>query len=121
MYHYVESLRRKPDHHKQRVAIIGSGIVTAMIFIGWVSVIFPSNTSQIVSDTPANQSSFVDAEGNTPMEGLRRSTAQVYDSIKALFTNTSKQINLQEGYSKMKSQVENGDIKITPDNPSASQ
>ncbi len=114
MYQYVESLRRKPDHHKQRVAVLGAGAVTGLIFLGWLSVILPSNTSQIVATSnEAVETSSTD--NNTPIESLKRSTAQVYDSIKSLFANTASQVNLQEGYSKMKSQVQNGDIKIIPD------
>jgi hypothetical protein len=122
MYQYIEQLRNKPDHHKRRVALLASGAITGLIFFAWLSVILPSNTSQIVADSSQSQG-VSEADNNTPIETLKRSTAQVFDAIKVLFQKTAtsaSNVNLEDNYTKMKTQVETGQIKLVP-SPDSSQ
>lgn len=115
MYQYIEQLRKKPYHHKRRVALTASTLITGAIFVGWLSVIFPSNTNQIIATSEEVKATVSkDNLANTPVETLKRSTAQVFDSIKALVETSASNVNLQENYSSMKEQVETGQIKLAP-------
>lgn len=116
MHQYIESLRRKPDHHKQKVAMLGAGAITGLIFIGWLSVILPSNTSQIVASS--KESRVTTEDSNTPIDSIKKNTAQVFTSIKELLSESKNQVNLEQSYTKMKTQVEEGDIKIVPEGSS---
>lgn len=111
---YMETLKHRPDHHKRRFAVAASGVITASIFLAWLSVILPSNSSRIVANTTQVQK----VESSTtvsPLENLRRGTAQAYEAMRSAFVKTSE-VNLQENYTKMRTQVETGQIKLTPTN-----
>ena len=114
MHQYIEQLRKKSYHHKRRVALGASGAITALIFMAWLSVILPSNTAQIVARSGNAEQSSVDEQGNTPIEALKNSTAQAYSAVRDMFVKSASSINLQEDYTKMRSQVETGQIKIVP-------
>lgn len=115
MHQYIEQLRKKPYHHKRRVALTASTVITSAIFLGWISVVLPSNTNQIVATSKEVKVTESTGElANTPIETLKRSTAQVYDSVKSLIETSASSVNLQEDYSNMKAQVETGQIKLAP-------
>ena len=116
MYQYIQNLRHKSDHHKRRFALAASGAITAMIFMAWVSVLLPQTTNQRVAEaTPRER------DGETPFESLRSGVAQAYAGIQALFTETAENVDLEEEYNKMKSQVESGEMKFGSDDPRASE
>jgi hypothetical protein len=112
MQKYIESLKDRPDHHKRRIAFTASATITAIIFILWVTVIFPSNTR-----TLALQSEKQAPVGESPINTLQKGVAQAYEGIKSIWSSGNDSIqsaNLEEQYKRIKGQVENGDIKLAP-------
>lgn len=114
MYQYIAELRKKPDHHKKRVALITAFAVTAVMFVGWASVLLPSSTSTIIADSQASQAADTSSVGSTPFETIKDSAAAVILSIKSLFEKKADNFNFQDEYTKMKDQVQSGDIQLAP-------
>jgi hypothetical protein len=112
MYQYIHSLRHKSDHHKRRFALAASGAITAMIFMAWVSVLLPQTANQRVV-----QVTVTPRQEETPFESLRNSVAQAYIGIQDLFAETTENVDLEEEYNKMKSQVESGSMDFGSDDP----
>jgi len=114
----ITHLQTKPEHHRRRIALGVSTGITAIIFVLWVSVMTP-RSSQVVaksSVTPAAQS-----QGETPLATLKTSAAQAFQGIKEILGNGADgvtNVDLNSEYNRIKGQVENGDIKLTPEKPS---
>ncbi len=116
MYTYIEQLRRSPESRKRRFTLVATSVITGGIFLVWISVLFPQNISTVIAEN--NQAQV--PEEVTPVQTLQNSVAQVYTAIQSLFGNTVKtvsDVNLQDQYSKIKDQVQNGQIQLTPQNP----
>lgn len=114
MDEYINHLKTKPEHHRRRIALAASTAITAIVFVLWASVMVPQNT-QIVAQ--ANDTKAV-SKGESPIATLKTSAAQAFEGMRQVWnTNTSSvtKVNLDDEYSNIKSQVENGDIKMTPD------
>lgn len=41
MFKYLDNLRKKPDYYKKRFSILVSFLVVSLIFVVWLSVIYP--------------------------------------------------------------------------------
>ncbi|MFA7216760.1 MAG: hypothetical protein WC095_02155 [Candidatus Paceibacterota bacterium] len=61
MFNYLDNLRKKPDSYKKRFSILVSFLVVGLIFVVWLSVIYPDvrdmgkKKAEIRKDpTPAN-------------------------------------------------------------------
>ncbi len=115
MYQYISGLRKKPDHHKRRFALLASGAVTGMIFIAWLSVLLPQNANQIIAEDRRA------SDGVTPISSLKKSVAQVVTATRELFTETTSTLDFESEYNKMKAQVESGEIKFVPDDSRMNQ
>jgi cytoskeletal protein RodZ len=115
MYQYISELRKKPDHHKRRFALLASGAITGMIFIAWLSVLLPQNANQIIAEERSSSSNV------TPISSLKSSVAQVVTAARELFTETTSTLDFESEYNKMKAQVESGEIKFVPEDPRISQ
>jgi len=116
MRHIVQRLKEKPEHHRRRVTFAVSGAITALIFIVWVTVIFPSGLAS--GGVQARETPLRDAE--SPLETLRSGVASVFKATESLFSDLEKQgqnFNLEAEYEKIREQVESGEIKITPPSP----
>jgi predicted PurR-regulated permease PerM len=114
MEEYINHLKTKPEHHRRRIALGASTAITALVFVLWASVTVPQTTQVVAqaSETKTTQ------KGESPIATLKTSAAQAYEGMRQVWnSNTSSvtQVNLEKEYSNIKSQVENGDIKITPD------
>ena len=106
---HLEQLRKRPDHHKRRIAFGISAFITSLIFVVWLSVLLPKNASEIVAkEKPSNEV--------TPFDSLKTGVAQVYEASKGLFSDTKKSIDLEVEYNRIKGQVESGQIQIVPEN-----
>ena len=106
----IDSLREKSESHRKRFAFGISFFVTLLIFVSWVSVIFPNNSGRIMAKNNDNQ------EKNnieTPVTIMKESLAQVFSAIKGMGDDTP--IDLNQEYEKIKGQVENGDLQIIPE------
>jgi len=110
MYQYISELRKKPDHHKRRFALAAAGAITGMIFIAWVSVLLPQNTKRVIAEDSSSG-------GITPISSLKNSAAQVVTATRELFSNTTANLDFESEYNKMKAQVESGEIRFVPDDP----
>lgn len=115
MYQYIENLRKKPDHHKKKVALLAAGVVTGAMFIAWASVIFPSNTQAILASAETANQSAVE-QSPSPFESLKASVGSAIESIKSLFQNKADTFNFGDQYSKMKDEVQSGQIQLAPQN-----
>ena len=111
MESYLDRLRNRPDHHKERIAFGLATFFTALVFVVWLSVLFPNGSNDIVAkEKPVEK-------GETPFTALKNGVAQVYEASKDLFGTSSggKTQSLEEQYNKIKGQVESGQIKVVPD------
>lgn len=108
MRRYIEELKKRPDHHRQRVALGVSGGITAIIFVLWVSVTVP-NTAQTFAREEKQE------KKDTPISVLSQGAAQVYQAVKQNISDVSQNtVDLQSEYEKMKQEVESGQIKLIP-------
>ncbi len=108
MYKYIEELRSKPDHHKRRIALGISTIVTGLIFVGWLSVLLPQGANNTLAQ---NQN---EPKGETPLTTLKNSVAQVFEAMRGIGDDANS-LNLEEEYNRMKEQVESGEIELVPE------
>ncbi|TAL49567.1 hypothetical protein EPN83_00270 [Patescibacteria group bacterium] len=104
MFETIARWRQKPEGARRRIAFGLSAIVTALIFLVWVSVIFPGSRTQVVTAKPA---------GETPIATLRSGVAQAYEALRGIFSET-KSLDLESEYNRIRSQVESGEIKLVP-------
>jgi len=109
MYSYIEELRKKPDHHKRRIALGVSTLVTGLIFVAWLSVLLPQGTNKTLVEN-SNE-----PKGETPLSTLKNGVAQVYEAFKGIGNDGGDSLNLEEEYNRMKSQVESGEIELVPE------
>ncbi len=84
MKRHIEHLRSKPEHVKRRIAFVTSLVVTAIIFVFWVT----SLTLQITSDDTDTSGAAVsaDTKPDSPASVLSASAKDAYDQIKDIFT-----------------------------------
>lgn len=47
---HIEDLRQRPDHEKRRYALAYSTALTALVFVVWLSVLFPQGGPKIADD-----------------------------------------------------------------------
>jgi len=114
MDEYINYLKTKPEHHRRRIALGASTAITAFVFVLWASVTVPQ-TTQVVAQ--ANETKTA-SKGESPIATLKTSAAQAFEGMRQVWnTNTSsvRQVNLDKEYSNIKSQVESGEIKMTPE------
>lgn len=76
MRRYIENLKDKPDHHKQRFALLVSGVFTLAIFGVWSFVVF-HKTPQV----PVAVMQQVQYEPS-PLSSLRTSFASAFEAIR---------------------------------------
>lgn len=98
-------MRAKPDHHKRRIALGVSLALTSIIFVVWLSVVSQEGQPQVITSKPKE---------DTPITTLKKGAASVYGAFREALSS-SKSINLQSEYEKMKQQVESGEIKLVPE------
>ena len=113
-YRYLDHIKSRPDHHRRNYALGFSAVITAAIFLVWLSVMLPNSATQIIAEKSSEQPV---VEGETPVVTLKRGVGQAFDAITGLFKSaTDKSVNLQTEYDKMKNQVQSGEIKVVPEN-----
>lgn len=105
----IENLRGRPEHHRRKVAISVSFLVTVIIFAVWATAIFPGGSMQI---TKVDNTVEKEGKGETPLTVLRQGVAQAYQAIINLKDNTN--IDLDQEYKTIRNQAESGAYKITP-------
>jgi len=114
MDEYINHLKTKPEHHRRRIALGASTAITALVFVLWASVTIPQ-TTQVVAQASETKNA---SKGESPIATLKTSAAQAYEGMRQVWNaNTSSvtQVNLEDAYTDIKSQVESGEIKMTPD------
>ena len=113
MDEFIAKLQKKPEHHRRHITFATSAGITALVFMLWVTVVAPrSIKNEVLAEAPKSQ---VDVE--SPIGTIKQSTAAVYDGIKKMFMKSNdsiSNINIDAEYGKVKSQVQNGDIKLMP-------
>lgn len=98
---HVENLRQRPEHERRRIALAYSGGMTAVIFLVWLTVLFPAGYERRVAQRPAADPGMTEsiggaintaytningnyrqmAEGFDPFEGSANGTAAAYDAF----------------------------------------
>lgn len=86
MKKYLSTLKDKPHHHKQRFALLVSGIFTLIVFSFWSFVVFrgPSDV-QIVTGQTKNEPG--------PLSSLHSNTASAFQAIKNDFESLKNLLN----------------------------
>lgn len=118
MDEFISKLQKKPEHHRRHITFATSAGITALVFMLWVTVVAPrSIQNEVVAEAPTKSRTDVES----PIGTIKQSTAAVYDGIKKIFIKSNdsiSNINIDTEYGKVKTQVQNGDIKLMP-SPSA--
>ena len=76
MRKYIESLKEKPDHHKERFALLTSGIFTLAIFGVWSFVTFNKTV-----DVPVATVQQAEYEPS-PLSSLRTNFSSAFEAIR---------------------------------------
>lgn len=76
MKRYIENLKEKPDHHKQRFALVVSGIFTLAIFGVWSFVTFHKTPEVPVAVLEQK------VYEPSPFSSLRTTFASAFESIR---------------------------------------
>jgi len=114
MNNLIERLKEKPEQHRRHYTFGISAFFTAFIFILWASVILPGDVKN-VSEKQASK-----PKGDTPITTLRGGVASVYQGAKSLFEGDgSSGSSFETQYESMKSQVENGEVRMIPTPPNS--
>ncbi len=71
----LQTLRQKPEHQKRKIAVVTSILITAIIFVFWISSMIHSFS---VLDA---ESSGVSAVPESPFSMVKQNIASVYESM----------------------------------------
>jgi len=71
----LQTLRQKPEHQKRKIAVVTSIVITAIIFVFWIS-----STIHSFSVLDA-ESSGVTAVPDSPFSVVKDNVASVYESM----------------------------------------
>jgi hypothetical protein len=90
MRHYINKLKEKPDHHKERIAVVASGITVVFIFMVWVATFairFPVFSSinkpqQAALETTDISSTDQVAGAASPINSLKENISGGYENMK---------------------------------------
>lgn len=113
VFNTIDKLREKPEHHRRRVAMGISGLITLFIFSVWVSVHLPqSGTAQVaaVQEAPSARDTRDNTEG--PLDTLRAGVASIYEAIRNFGEGDDK--SFTDEYEKIKKELEEGEIEFIP-------
>jgi len=112
-YRYLDHIKSRPSHHRRNYALGFSAVITAAIFLVWLSVIVPKNVSTVIAESEATQR----INSETPITTLQRGVSQAFEGMSGLLKGvTEKSVDLQGEYDKMKTQVQTGQIQVVPEN-----
>lgn len=105
MRNFIRNLHNKPDHHKQRFAMLASATVTLFIFGFWSIATFGSKGG-VVADAGSQVASVSAAESEvSPFESIQSSVAgglkAITEKFSDIMTNFNS-VNFQQDYSEMK-------------------
>ncbi len=110
MNDFISRLKEKPEHHRRHYAFGMAAFFTAFIFVVWASVILPGDMRSVNVAQEATK-----PKGETPISTLRSGVASVYEATKSLFESGDiSNVDLETEYERVKNQVENGELDITP-------
>lgn len=102
MRKYLAELYRKPDHHKNRFALLVSGAITLFIFGIWSLTLFGNNGSQVADG--GSVSNKVNEEVS-PFQSIRMNLGNSLEAIKNSFNglqNSLDTVNLEAEYKDMR-------------------
>lgn len=111
MFDFIEHLRTKPEKYRKRFSLAVAFFATAVIFSVWVSVLFPAGQSRIVASAQPRQES---QNADSPVDVIRKSTAQAFSAIKGILSDSEKLVDFQAEYERVRDQVDSGQIKLGP-------
>jgi len=87
MFEFIENLRQKPNSTKKKIAFLTSFSVSAIIFVVWISVIYPDmkNENRVISttssSTPIETFTGFMSDGFSQMKEKLSEVANVFSSL----------------------------------------
>lgn len=101
MKKYLSTLHTKPEHHKQRFALLVSGCLTLIIFAVWVEARF-ANTSSVAA-VPAE--TVVVNNAASPLQDLKASASEAWSLLTGQVDKAKeglKSVDLQNNYTQVR-------------------
>ncbi|MEK7176889.1 MAG: hypothetical protein AAB719_01130 [Patescibacteria group bacterium] len=89
MRKYLSELYKKPDHHKNRFALLVSGAVTLFIFGIWSLTLFGNDGSQVADANLSNNAN----EEVSPFESVRINLGTSLQAFKNSFNDIKNNLN----------------------------
>lgn len=98
MFQYIEKLRAKPDSTKKQVAFIVAFVISGIIFVIWLSVIYPhwkedqENIEKVSKVEPSPLAGFVDNITNG-FSGIKEQYSNIKESMTFSATSTESDVS----------------------------
>lgn len=89
MFEYIEKLRQKPEKTKKQVAFLIALSFSGLIFVIWLSVIFPEwregerKEAKVVKSEPTPLSGFM-ANLSAGIDGMKEQFSELKDTVTSL-------------------------------------
>lgn len=99
---YVEHLKSKPEHVRQRVALASSGLITGLVVVGWLVALTSSGTLALSSEpqyddiTVASQESAEDFSNLLGAAGAFRTGLDGAGSVTVVETTESSTLEQED-------------------------
>jgi hypothetical protein len=98
MFPFIENLRNKSDKEKKTIVLGASTLITAFIFLVWLSVMIPKSSTEVVAVAKEPEQTQADVTENTekqgPIETFKRGVAQVFESVQNEFGTVKDSLKL---------------------------
>ena len=94
MFNLIEKLRQKPDHTKKRVAFLSAFLLAGIIFVIWLSVIYPDfkqkqEREEVVSKLEPSPLGTFGETFRTGASAIRDQFINIKESIESITTNST--------------------------------
>lgn len=99
MFQYIEKLREKPDSTKKRVAFLGAFMVSGIIFVVWLSVLYPSWRNQERKEEAASKIE------PSPLSGFAGNISQGFSSMRGEFSKIKESMSFFADFQSASSSV----------------
>jgi hypothetical protein len=107
VFNTIDKLRERPEHHRRRIALGISALVTVFVFTVWLSVHTTRGGAPVVAEATVKEQS----SSESPFDTLKRGVAQVYEAFRGISKDEDTK-SFSEEYQRVRDQAQNGELKF---------
>ncbi len=102
MFQFIDNLRQKPDKTKKQVAFLVAFFITGIIFVVWLSVIYPNfknqeNKEAVASSTESSPFSTFSSTFGSGFKALGEQFGELKDTISSITAEPAYYVSTSTG------------------------